>query len=204
MSDIKRQTAHKCSLDQINNSKYIKTTGWDPNYLQMGQLEVSRVNIICVIISITGNTVVVEDNTDKIELKVFDNLEQLNKIKPGDLVLIIGRPREYNGSMYLLPEIIKKLDDPKWIDYRKLELELIEIKPIQVQPVQITEQEQVKINPTDILDIIKELDSGEGVGYEQLIEKINHEEAEKLIQNLINEGEIFEIRPGKLKILELS
>ena len=50
----------------------------------------------------------------------------------------------------------------------------------------------------NVIKIIKECDDGEGADYEEVLEKVKNE---KLINSLMEEGEIFEIKPGKLKVL---
>lgn len=204
MSEIKRQTAYKCSLKQIKTANYVQTSGWDPNFLEIGGFKVSRTNNIAVIISKDENKFVIEDGTDSIEVRVFNELKTLKDLKPGMLVLVIARPRKYSNMLYLVPEIVKPISNKKWLQYRLKELELIDFKAPVEQVIEMKESKEQKMSPHQILDMIKELDKGEGVPFEELIEKINADDAEKSIQNLINEGEIFEIRPGKLKILDLS
>jgi len=60
-------------------------------------------------------------------------------------------------------------------------------------------------NPFDlVLEKIKELDSGNGVDIEDLIEatKLSETEIENITNNLLIDGEAFEIKPGKLKLLD--
>jgi hypothetical protein len=56
-------------------------------------------------------------------------------------------------------------------------------------------------NPYEVLvGKIRELDTGTGAQIDDLLPLLP--DAEKYIRTLIEEGEIFEIRPGRLKILE--
>ena len=52
-----------------------------------------------------------------------------------------------------------------------------------------------------IIDAINELDEGEGATTSKVIEQTRLDNTEQYIETLINEGEIFEIRPGQLKVL---
>ena len=52
-----------------------------------------------------------------------------------------------------------------------------------------------------IFELIKKNDSGEGVLTEEIISKSNVADAERIIKQLLEEGDIFEVRPGKLKVL---
>ena len=52
-----------------------------------------------------------------------------------------------------------------------------------------------------IYSLIPTLDKGDGVTIEELKKHIKREDCEKIIYRLIEEGEVFEIKPGKIKIL---
>ncbi|VVB80899.1 Uncharacterised protein [uncultured archaeon] len=94
--------------------------------------------------------------------------------KIGDTVLVIGRPRIYDNQCYILGEIVKKID-PKWLEIRE------------------------KIHPRqDPISIIRALDTGEGADYQKVVNKIGEDK----VIHLLSTGEIFETRPGKLRILE--
>lgn len=59
------------------------------------------------------------------------------------------------------------------------------------------------VTTTDnILTIIRELDTGQGAPVEKVIAKTGRPDAETILTNLLAEGEIFEIRPGRVKVLE--
>jgi len=45
------------------------------------------------------------------------------------------------------------------------------------------------------------LDSGEGADIEDVIVKADVKDCEPLLNSLIKEGEIFEVRPGRIKVL---
>ena len=52
-----------------------------------------------------------------------------------------------------------------------------------------------------ISQLIEKLDTGTGADCEEVIKQAEVETAEKVISLLIQEGEIFEFTPGKLKLL---
>ena len=52
-----------------------------------------------------------------------------------------------------------------------------------------------------IIHLITELDKGDGVFIEEIIEKSTLNETEKLIQNMLENGDIFQNYPGKIKVL---
>jgi hypothetical protein len=51
-----------------------------------------------------------------------------------------------------------------------------------------------------VIQLIKKLDDGSGAPIEQLVEA--NPEAESILTTLMAEGEIFEIKPGRVKVLE--
>lgn len=218
MPDIKRQTAYKCSISQILNNKYIQQQGWEPNYIEVNDNRVSRVNLIATLVQKEGNTLTIDDGTGQIQIMLFSEEDMAKDRQPGEVILIIGRPREYNNKRYIVPEIIRKIEDNKWILHRKKELnitrpeqKIIKQKETQNQPkiqnrpeetAPKTEQPKAQNHSSIIIQTIRELDTGDGADIAEVIKKSEIKGAAKYIENLINEGEIFEIRAGKVKILE--
>ena len=197
----KRQVAYKVRIKDILDGDYIKEEGWMPNYIRLiDGTKVSRVNIIGTIVLKTDEqnyrSILIDDGSGKLPVRSFEKYEVFDGVGIGDVVLIIGRPREF-GEKYIVPEVIKKIEDPAWIEVRKAELK----KP----EVGVSEEKVngVAVSPADkIFSLIKEADKGAGVDVEDIIKKSNISEAEKIIRTLLEEGEIFELKPGIVKILE--
>ena len=199
----KRQIAYKIRISDILDSRYIKTQGFNPNYIEKYGKEISRINIIGTIVLKSDQdnykTLVIDDGTGKISVRIFESNTLLDNINIGDVVTIIGRPREFSSEKYIHIEIIKKID-PSWLKVRDIELRMAGIDynnsndtPVKTESV---------VSPTNsIIKLIKELDSGEGVSIEDISPK-NIEDIDKIIKVLLKEGDIFEIKPGKLKVLE--
>jgi len=213
MADIKRQTAFKCTVKQITNGKYIVQQGWEPNYIILNDLKISRINLIGVIVEKESSVLTLEDGTGKIEIRLFQEPQKAEHLNVGDIVLVIGRPREYQNKRYIVPEILRRIEDKKWVKHRKKELELLYPQKEEEKEEQIIEEiqeepeieEEVQKRGTNysqiILESIKKLDKGEGADTQKVIKDCGLEDAETFIETLLNEGEIFEIRAGKLKIL---
>ena len=132
----------------------------------------------------------------------------LKKFHVGDPINIIGRLREYNNERYIIPEIVKKVDDPHWELVRKLELLKLYGKPNKIekrQDVVLSEEviEEVNNKREFLINLIGKFDDGEGVNVEKVIEAsgLVRDDVEKVIVELLKEGEIFEIKPGILKII---
>lgn len=202
----KRQTAYKIRIKDMLSSKYIKTEGFSPNYLEVNGQQIFRINIIGVVVQKSElnnyKTLAIDDGTGKISARVFDSNPFLGQIDVGNIVLVIGRPREFSSEKYILIEIIKKID-PNWAKVRGLELEKGTKKCVSPSNDVISaEEDAVDLSPANrIFKLIKELDKGDGVSIDELSSK-NIKDIDKLIDMLLKEGDIFEIRPGKLKVLE--
>jgi len=61
--------------------------------------------------------------------------------------------------------------------------------------------EEVMLPVQKILQLIKELDLGEGAMVDEIIEKSPIVNSEQLIEKMLEKGEIFQISPGKVKVL---
>lgn len=221
MADFKRQTAYKCTISQILIGNYVEQQGWEPNYLQINGNQISRINLVAVILSKDQSNILIDDGTGKIELMLFSEKGKADNLNIGDAVLIIGRPREYNSKKYIIPEIIKRIENKGWIKYRKKELELqngkipvvsdaqkekIVEKKIKQEKQAKTEEEKThdagKNYSRILINLIRQLDNGEGADVDEIISAAGFKDTEKYIKLLINEGEIFELKPGKIKMLE--
>ena len=201
----KRQVAYKARISDILNSGFAKDD-MSAGYIKLNGLNVSRVNVIASIILKSGdgmsyNSAMIDDGTGKIILRTFENTNLFSGVDVGDIVLVVGKIRVYNNERYIFPEIVKKLEKTEWMSLRKIELKnnIIEVdnpaaEEIVDDPIQNTNQE--------VYILIKRLDSGEGASIEEVISESKNPDAEKIIGRLLENGDVFEIRPGKLKVLE--
>jgi hypothetical protein len=213
MPQYARQTAVPCTLLEITRGSWVQNEGLVPSGVHSNRGLISRASILGVIIGKNDSEIVMDDGTSTINVRSFDAKPVPVYAQVGDIVHVIGRPREFYGQRYLVLEICKKIRNAAWVQYRKHELECMMSVPAQVavQPVitehyaeqpmqQIVVQETAK-NPFElIVQKIRELDSGSGVMVDDLLGIVP--ESEKFIRTLIEEGEIFEIKPGRVKVLE--
>jgi len=121
-----RQVAYKVKIADLTKGNYVIQEGWDPNYIEINDLKISRANIIAAVVDkqITDNlaTLNLDDGTATVLAKAFnEEIKKVEKINIGDIVLLIGRPRKYNEELFVSIEILKKID-PLWAKVRKLEL----------------------------------------------------------------------------------
>lgn len=229
-----RQIAIKIRIADILQGKYIKEEGWNPNYIltQDGK-KASRVNLLGVVVSVptaemSYRSINLDDGSGIIPIRSFDETDLFQGLTLGDVVFVIGRPREYGSEIYIMPEIVKKIENKLWIEVRKTELEkeggqtvhqttenLPKVEDLTQKETKVKEE---KIEVDEIIEkkesaneqnaqqkiysLIKEIDTGDGAEFEQILEKANNPDAEKIISQLLMEGEIFELSKGKLKVLE--
>jgi RPA family protein len=207
-AEFKRQVAYKCSIGTLAGGVFVKKPGWESNYVMTDFGDFSRVNIIAVVVAKDENSITLDDGTGQIVGRIFDNTDRLSDISIGNLVLVIARPREFNSQMYLTLEIIKKIDDKGWINYRKKELLLIQkvrnvdiLKKADKPEAEIVQNVSTINSKERIIQIIKQLDTGSGTGIDDVIMISKMSNAEDIIQDMLLKGEIFEIKAGRLKLM---
>ncbi len=200
----KRQVAYKVRISDILSRNLTKDE-FSAGYLKLKNNNVSRVNVIATVVykpenSSGYNNAVIDDGTGKILLRSFENMNAFSKIDVGDTVLVIGKIREFNSEKYIMPEILKKLNNFMWMNVRELELRKgVDFDNYPKSEIKAPAEE---VNNEEICSIIRKLDNGDGAFVEDVIKNLKHDAAEKMLNKLLEKGNIFEIKPGKLKVLE--
>ena len=110
-TSYERWPACKVRIKEVKDAAYIKVSEeYSPDYLTIGERKVSRANILAVVINIEKedrfSSVTIDDGTDSIVVRDFDNVHNLERFNRGDVVRIIAKPREFNEQRYLILEII--------------------------------------------------------------------------------------------------
>jgi len=206
-----RTTAFKVPIKILKEGSYVKEEGeFAPNYIDSGSKRISRANIIGIVLSIDNSqnipSFTIDDGSDNISIRGFEPTKGIENIHIGDIVMIIGRPREYGSERYLLPEIIRKTDQ-RWMIVRKRELGGFEFnkkkeEQDQAVEVEIVESGEVISKSDQILEYIRKNESGDGVEIEELIKGMKFDNVDKQIEGMLKEGDLFENLPGRIKILE--
>mgnify|MGYP001559486817 FL=1 len=198
----KRQVAYKLKISDIVNGNLTKEEL--SGDIKLSNFNVTRVNIIAALIykseELNYASAVIDDGTGRIQLRSFENNAYFSRIDVGDAVLIIGKIREFNSEKYIVPEILKRINDVKWADVRKLELRNSSISDNKTKGMDKNPVVAAKIDE-EIYSLIKKLDNGDGASFDDII-KSRGIDAEKILNRLLENGDIFEIKPGKLKVLE--
>ncbi|MBS3114584.1 hypothetical protein J4448_05775 [Candidatus Woesearchaeota archaeon] len=199
----KRQVAYKLKISDILNGNLTKEDF--SGSIKLNNINVSRVNIIAAMIykseDFNYSSAVIDDGTGRIQLRSFENNAYFSKIDVGDIVLIIGKIREFNNEKYIVPEILKRINNAKWVDVRRLELKNNDLIDNSIKNTDKNLIENAKINE-EIYSLIKKLDNGDGASFDDIIKGSGSVDAEKILNKLLENGDIFEIKPGKLKVLE--
>jgi RPA family protein len=209
----KRQVAYKVRIKELLEGRYVKEEGWTPNYIETREgKRISRINLVGVVVSkneeANYSSIALEDGTGRISVRSFDEKAKFEEVNIGDILLLIGRPKEYGSEKYILLEILKKLKDENWIKVRRLELDknieeaedAHEAENLETEEETIEQEEVAENKYHKIIQKIKELDKGEGADFDEIVKGV--EEGGKLIDDLLKKGDVFETKPGKLKILE--
>lgn len=173
-----RDTASHAWISELSQGKVVQNTE-GPSALMVNGKSLGRVRIYGI--TVATDDLVVDDGTGSILVRSF---ERQWKVSVGEPVLVIGRPRLYEGSLYLLGEIVKKIE-PSWLEVRRKIIAL----PSNESP------------SSRVLEIVRKRDTGEGADYEEVIGELG-DKGEELIVHLLATGELFETKPGKLKVLE--
>jgi len=200
----KRQIAFKISIADIINGNFVKDN-FSAGYINLNELTISRVNIIGTVVykleHESNPVIIIDDGTGKISLRSFENNAPFSKIDVGDAALVIGRVREFNGERYIMQEILKKVNDIDWLNLRKLELKNNNYHNEITKTSEDVPSDVVDFNE-EIFTLIRKLDDGNGALTEDVIKNSNKSGAENIINKLMENGDIFEIKPGKIKVLE--
>ena len=152
------------------------------------------------------STITLEDSTSNIRSKAFKGqVGLLNGLKAGQKIDLFGRVREFEGEKYLLPDIVKVIDDSGFGGLRDIELQesADEWRSILKQLEGLSEDEfrakakelgleseeigllldsppEKEISIEDLKNRVKtsiiDLDTGEGVEYETIRSNLDIEE----------------------------
>jgi RPA family protein len=125
----KRNTAIKTKIKPIITGKFSKQEGMNSSYVitDLG-MRLSRVRILSTIVdkfsAETGKfaAITLDDGTGTIRAKAFNAVSIFEGLEVGNIVDVVGKLKEYQGEVYLVPELIMKIDDPNWETLRALEM----------------------------------------------------------------------------------
>lgn len=92
----------------------------DSSHIILNNKKISRVNIVATVIQkfeneeLTYANITVDDGSSDIRIKAWAaDIDLISNLKVGDLILVVGRIKQYNDEIYIVPEIVKKVH-PNW------------------------------------------------------------------------------------------
>ncbi|MBS3081528.1 hypothetical protein J4416_01140 [Candidatus Pacearchaeota archaeon] len=199
--EFKRHTAYKLKIGDILAGNHI-IDGERLKFIEVNGKNIARVNLIANVVDKFVQdeekkfaSVTLDDASGQIKLKTFgEDIEKLKEFEQGDTILAIGMVREWNKEVYLTPEIIKK-KQPEYLLLRKLENDS--------QKPTITDKKEITELKDKLINIIKREEANGGADINKLIEELNakQETVNQEIRKLLEEGTIYEPRPGKVRYL---
>ncbi len=218
----KRQTAFKLKISEMLSGNTVSSNNL--NFLEINDKKITRVNIIANVIDKFVSegekryaALTIDDASGQIRVKAFgDDIEKIRMAEIGDTVLVIGNPRFFNNELYILPEILKPVES-RWLVARKFELEKNKSKKISAEVAQTKtgEIEAEKITSDEkqqtakdssllrkqILELLKK--NEEGFDIDKIIMTLHApvEEINSTITNMLEDAEIYEPKPGRIRLL---
>lgn len=206
----KREIAYKLRIGDLlkSNQVFEENEGLNKRlqFIEIGDKKILRVNIIANVIDKFESegerkfaSITLDDGSGQIRARLFgEEIIKLQETSQGDTLIIIGLLRSYNQELYILPELIKKAD-PKYLLIRKLEIEKSFSKPLTLD-----QKNKIKGLRDEIIDKIKAAELKEGIDKEEIILILKDSRPEIIIQEiqkLLEEGIIYEPRPGRVRYL---
>ena len=206
-NQFKRNIAYKFRIGDVLLGKPIMD-GERFSFLELGNKKIIRVNLVANIVDkyeSEGESryilMTLDDGSGQIKARIFgDSVDRFKDLNQGKTILVIGTLRSFNNEVYVSPEIIKELN-PKYLLVRKMEIE--KDKSTNAKPLEKTQIVAIK---DKILELIKNSEETGGIETDLIImnptlsgaspEIINQE-----IKKLLEDGIIFEPRPGKVRWL---
>lgn len=199
--EFKRQIAYKLKIGDILGASPM-VDGERLRSIECYGKQVVRVNVIANIIDKfiqEGEkkfaSITLDDASGQLKSKTFgDDVTKFLDMNQGDTVQIIGLVRMWNNEIYITPEIVTK-KDPSYLLIRKYEIEQTYPKPAQIE-----ESKQLR---DTVLQLIKREDEKGGIESDKLSTSLNAspDMINTEIRKLLEEGVIYEPRPGKLRYL---
>lgn len=206
---IERMTAKKVRISDIVSGRWVKNEGLEPSYIVTGFGEqVSRARVMATVVAKflaeDGNfgSITLDDSTDTIRAKTFKTVKPLEKVEIGEIVDLVGKVREYNGELYIIPESVFKVKDPNMELLRRLEIQKA-VRSANLKPAAAAQQQEEtgKVEETrkKVLGVIES--SKAGATYNEILKAVDapEPEIESIIDELLSEGVCYEPMPGRIR-----
>ncbi len=238
----RRSVAKKVRVCDLLKGKYVygSREEFKPSFVITPYGEkVSRVNILGTVTDAytsddgTYSFVTVDDGSGAIRVKGFkEKAKTLGEFQRGDLVMVVGKVREFGGEVYVNCELAKRVENPNYETLRRLEVlerllrqkrkverlkefaktaTLQQIKEfasrelgMDEEAVRVVLEERFEEDyKKKVLELVRTLDEGDGVSAERVFEicKLPPEVVERTMDELLEEGSLYECSPGRFKVV---
>lgn len=207
----KRQTAFIFWIkDIINATSFIDPVGFKS--FKINEKNARRVNVIAAVVDIYENAdkrykaLTLDDGSGQIRAKAWEeDVNVLNSVSIGDIVLLVGLLHESAGEVFIRPEIMKKMS-AEWAFARKQYLNSIfgekKAELLEVKEESIGEALEPTLKARgNVVSLIASAD--EGIAVEELIQKAGMPRrlVEIILEELIKDGEIFKPKAGFVQVI---
>lgn len=202
---FKRRTAFKLRIGDVLSGKPV-IEGQRFSFLELGSRNIVRVNIVGNIVDKYESegeshymVLTLDDGSGQIKIKTFgEDTSKFSNFVQGQTIVVIGTLRFWNNELYLSPEIIRELD-PKYLLVRKLETEKEKSKSSE----SLGRDQMIAVKDR-ILGAIKNAEDEGGIEKDRLIMNLKDISPAIIlqeVQKMLEEGIVFEPRPGKIRYL---
>ncbi len=226
MESLQRAPGLKVWISHLFN---LQKSPQDPNVFFFQQYKLSRVNILGVVVETYVNkensyaTLTLDDGSGRIVVKAWkEDVPNLQRFHTGEVALVLGRVKE--GSPYYIQSEVARPLSETWLQFRKAELlklygqapaaPVVKFTPRQSSSSDDEEmmtavvEEKIDDTPSTnargkILQLIESLNTGDGADYTQVVQQsgVSEAQAEQFIQDMLKDGEVFQMKPGRLALL---
>jgi RPA family protein len=119
-----RMTAVRAAVTDIVNGTFGDDNG--PHVVSPYGVELRRVALVGLIVDQYSKegyaSITIDDGTETIMAKAWGGeASSLEKVQTNILALIIGKVKEYEGEIFVAPEIVRELDDPNYLTVHRME-----------------------------------------------------------------------------------
>lgn len=199
----KRQTAIKLRINDLYDHHISN------GIIELDGKKITRINIIANVIDKFVSeseskfvSLTLDDASSQIRVKAFgDDVNRIYDMDVGDTILLIGNTRFYNDELYINPEVAKQVSI-EWLLVRKLELE--KLPHFKIKSNKIVE-EKIEKNSESVREKIKFMlqKTEEGVDIDKIILELKQpiEEINSAVSDMLEEAEIYEPKPGRIRLL---
>jgi RPA family protein len=117
-------TAVRAAISDIVNGTFGDDNG--SHVISPYGVELRRVALVGLIVDHYSKegyaSITIDDGTETIRAKAWGGeASSLEKVQVNILALIVGKVKEYQGEIYVSPEIVRELDDPNYMTVHQLE-----------------------------------------------------------------------------------